>query len=84
LYDCRATIKLELVTGLEIATSLPVGITDEMASIIIYHYPLIECVILEDAILPTFLLSFEVMGEETNKVNHSGSCRSQVRSHDPR
>jgi hypothetical protein len=46
LYDCRATIKLELVTGLEIATSLPMGITDEMVSIIIYHHPFVECMIL--------------------------------------
>jgi hypothetical protein len=60
-----------------------VCIANKVASVIIYHHPFVECVVFENAILPTFLLSLQVVCEQADEVNHSGGCRRGAGSHDP-
>ena len=63
-YD-TAAFELELFSVIKFPVSPPMRVSDVVASLIVNHEAFVEQMILEPAILPTLLLSFQIMREET-------------------
>jgi hypothetical protein len=78
LHNGSAPIQLELVALVQVPSFLPVSISNEVAAVIVDHDALVESVVLEDSILPSFLLSLQVMCEEANEVHHESRRRYRI------
>jgi phosphate starvation-inducible membrane PsiE len=50
---------------------LPVGVPNKVATVIVDHDTLVECMVLEHAILPSLLFSLYIMGEKADKIEDS-------------
>jgi hypothetical protein len=63
LNYCISSIQREFVPWRQIAILIPVCIAHEVSTIIVYHDPLVECVVFQFSVLPSFLLTAQVVRE---------------------
>jgi hypothetical protein len=70
LNNDAAALKLELFAIAKVVVLVPVHVADEVGLFVVHHDALVEGVVLELSILPSLLLSLQVMCEEAHVVEN--------------